>query len=188
AFSRATEHDNAWMARILSRFDRDDIEALVTLGKFSRPEHAAFLTEVLEQRLRRIVDRYLFRLSPIADVQTEGPGRLCATDLARRRAARPERAFRYSASAHRPGGSVPLRVETSAAGKICFALPHARVSQEVANDDASRYVVVSIANGASTYPLLVHLYDLGAERGFRVVGLERPETSKVDGSDWGLEE
>ena len=81
-----------------------------------------------------------------------------------------------------------FRVETSAAGKVCFALPHARVSQGVAHDDASRYVVVSIANGAAKYPLLVHLYDLGAERGFRVVGLERPEASEVDGSDWGLEE
>src|SRR6185436_12603265 len=92
AFSRATEHDNAWMARVLSRFDRADIETLVTLGKFSRPEYSAFLAEVLEQRLRRIVDRYLFRLSPIADVRAEGPDRICATDLARRRTARPERA------------------------------------------------------------------------------------------------
>jgi hypothetical protein len=187
AFSRATEHDNAWMARILSRFDRADVEALVTLGKFSRPEERAFLTEVLEQRLRRIVDRYLFRLSPIADVRTEGTARVCATDLARRRAARPDGAFRYLATAHRPSGARGLRVETAAGGKLCFTLPH-EVAASAENDDVSRYLVVAVANGAARYPALVHLYDLGAERGYRVVGLERPDSSEVDPSDWGFSE
>ena len=185
AFSRATEHDNAWMARILSRFDRADIEALVTLGKFSRPEQAAFLSEVLEQRLRRIVDRYLFRLSPIADARAEGTARICATDLARRRAARPDRAFRYAATAHRASGSRAARVETSSDGKLCVTLPH-QVAANARNDDVSRYVVVAIANGTARYPVLVHLYDLGPENGYRVVGLERPETSDVDPSDWGF--
>lgn len=185
AFSRATEHDNAWMARILSRFDRSDIEALVTLGKFSRPDHAAFLTEVLEQRLRRIVDRYLFTLSPVADVRTDGSVRICATDLARRRAARPDRAFRYTASAHRSSGSRALRVETGPGGTICMTLPH-EAPPKASDADVSRYVVVSIANGAARYPLLAHFYDLGAERGHRLVGLERPETSEIDASAWGL--
>jgi hypothetical protein len=184
AFTRATEHDNAWMARVLSRFDRADIEALVSLGKLSVPDYAAFLTEILEQRLRRIVDRYLFRLSPLADFRAEGTSRVCATDLARRRGARPAGAFRYSASAHRPAGSQALRVEALAGGALCFTLPHVASARSAANDDASRYVVVSIANGAATYPVLVHLYDLGAERGYRVVGLERPETTNVDFSDW----
>ena len=185
AFSRATEHDNAWMARIMSRFDRSDIEALVTLGKFSRPDYAAFLSEVLEQRLRRIVDRYLFTLSPLADVRTEGSARICATDLARRRAARPDRAFRYDASAHRPSGSRSLRVETGPAGNVCVTLPH-EAPPNAPEGDVSRYVVVSIANGAARYPLLAHFYDLGAERGYRLVGLERPETSEIDASAWGF--
>lgn len=184
AFSRATEHDNAWMARILSRFDRADIEGLVTLGKFSRPDHVAFLTEVLEQRLRRIVDRYLFTLSPIADVRTEG-ARVCATDLARRRAARPDRAFRYAAKAFRHSGSRALSVESGPRGTICMTLGH-EAPPMAPDADVSRYVVVSVANGAAPYPLLAHFYDLGAERGYRLVGLERPETSEVDPSAWGL--
>jgi hypothetical protein len=52
-----------------------------------------------------------------------------------------------------------------------------------ANDDVAIHLV-SIANGAATYPVLAHLYDLGAERGYRVVGLERPETTDIDFSDW----
>jgi hypothetical protein len=184
AFTRATEHDNAWMARVLSRFDRADIETLVTLGKFSRPEYALFLSEVLEQRLRRIVDRYLFRLSPLADVRAEGMNRVCATDLARRRGARPAGAFRYSASAHRRAGSGALHVEATVGGQICFTIPHAQISPAVPANDGSRYVVVAISNRAATYPLLAHLYDLGPERGYRVVGLERPETTDIDFSDW----
>ncbi|HEV8548145.1 MAG TPA: hypothetical protein VGQ57_03935, partial [Polyangiaceae bacterium] len=56
AFSRASEHDNAWMARVLSRFDPDDIRALVALGRFSKPEHAAYLAGVLEGRLQKILE------------------------------------------------------------------------------------------------------------------------------------
>jgi hypothetical protein len=173
------------MARILSRFDRADIEGLVTLGKFSRPDHAAFLTDVLEQRLLRIVDRYLFTLSPVADVRTEGGARVCATDLARRRGARPDRAFRYAARAYRHSGSRPLHVESGPGGTICMTLAH-EAPRTAPDADRSRYVVVSIANGAAQYPLLAHFYDLGAERGYRLVGLERPETSEVDPSAWGF--
>jgi hypothetical protein len=43
--------------------------------------------------------------------------------------------------------------------------------------DPARYLVVTLDNGAAEFPLRAHLYDLGAERGFRLVGLERPEES-----------
>lgn len=171
AFSRATERDNAWMARILSRFDRADIRLLVErLGKFSRPEMTDHLTEVLEQRLRRIVDRYLFRLSPIADLRMEGKDVLCGTDLARRRGARPDGAFRYVAQMKSRGA---LPVEVRPEGVICTKLPHVAPDGGPADDDASRYVVVRIANGQAEGPLEAHLYDLGPTRGYRVVGLER---------------
>jgi len=185
AFSRATEHDNAWMARILSRFDRADLEALVTLGKFSRPDHGRFLTEALEQRLRRIVDRHLFRLSPVADVRVEGSSRICATDLARRRGARAETAFRYTATAYRKSGSHVVRVEAGPGGTLCMTVPHAAPAG-APDVHASRYVVIAIANGAAAYPLLAHFYDLGASRGYRLVGLERPETADIEPAAWEL--
>lgn len=168
AFSRATEHDNAWMARILSRFERADLEALVGLGKFTNPEADAFLTEVLEQRLRKILDRYLTRLSPISDVRVEGDGKLCATDLARRRAVRPEGAFRYAASMKSERGVSGMNVEVGAEGGVCITIPHVATSTPV-------YVTVTIANGAAKGPLEVHLYDLGQGRGFKLVGLTRPD-------------
>ena len=186
AFSRATEHDNAWMARILSRFDRSDIEALVTLGKLSRQDHSAFLGEVLEQRLRRIVYRYLTRLSPLADLRVETGNRLCAVDLLRRRAAYPENAFRYRARFHHQNGATALRVERSQAGRLCVALPRAPAPHAAPPTDPSRYTVVVLENGAAAYPLVAHLYDLGPKRGFSLVGIERPETKSVDLSRAGF--
>jgi hypothetical protein len=188
AFSRATEHDNAWMARILSRFDRADIDALVSLGKFSRPEYSTFLGEILEQRLRRIVDRYLTRLSPLADLRVEGENRLCATDLLRRRAARPEHAFRYAARSYGTSGSHPLRIARFEAGRVCTTLPRASVERGVSPNDPSRYVVVVVANGVAPYPLYAHLYDLGSKRGYRLVGIERPESAEVELSHVRIED
>jgi hypothetical protein len=171
AFSRASEHDNAWMARILARFERSDIEALVSLGKFSHPEHAEFLTEVLDQRLRKILDRYLLRLSPLADLRVEGD-RLCAKDLARARQVRSAAAFRYRANLERDGGKTPLSVEVRPEGEVCTTLPrHIRAR---GTTDPS-YVIVHLANGASRYELRAHLYDFGPKgRGFQLVGIERP--------------
>lgn len=157
AFGRATERDNAWMARILSRFERADIRAIVEIGKFSKPEATEFVTEVLEQRLRKITERYLTRLSPIADVKADGD-RICGVDLARRRSVRPDDQFRYAA-ALRGGG--PLPVSAGPAGAVCVTVPH-----------GSKYVVIDLWNGVARAPLEVHAYDLGAT--FKVAGLVRP--------------
>jgi hypothetical protein len=186
AFGRASERDNAWMARILSRFERDDIRALVTLGHFSKPEQAAFLSGVLEGRLQKILERYLLELSPLADARVEGDT-LVVTDLARRRAVRPSSAFAYRAVAATPRGAVTVRPALEDAGKVRVALAHGAFSNGVAVDDAERYVVVTIDNGASRYPLRAHLYDLGAGRGFRLVGIERPERSFEAFAEDGVE-
>ena len=167
AFSRATEHDNAWMARILSRFERADLRALVTLGKFTNPEAEEFLTEVLERRLQKILDRYLTRLSPIADLRIDGDT-LCGTDLLRRRAVRPDSEVRYAASMKSERGASPLQVAVEPEGRVCVALPHVAAS-------APAYVTVTITNGAAKGPLEAHLYDRGAGRGFSLVGLTRPD-------------
>jgi hypothetical protein len=165
AFGRATEHDNAWMSRILSRFDRADIRALAEMGKFSNPEATEFITEVLEQRLRKILDRYLTRLSPISDLRTDGPNKLCALDLARRRAVRPDGAFRYDAAMGKTG----VRVDVEPEGVLCMTLPH------VASEGSPAYVSVTIRNGVAQHPLEAHLYDMGPTSGFKVVGLARPD-------------
>jgi hypothetical protein len=173
AFSRATEGDNAWMARILSRFDRADVRALVDLGKFSRPEHAEYLADVLERRLGRILARYFARLSPIADVKVTGADRLCATDLARRRRVWDEERFRYAAEWRAEQRKIALSVEVQSGGQICLRLP--KTAQNATRPASRRYVILTIANGVSTYPVRVHLEDEGEGGGYRLLGLERQE-------------
>jgi hypothetical protein len=177
AFSRATEHDQAWMARILSRFDRADIEALVALGDFSRREHADFLAEVLEQRLRRILERYLLRLSPLADGRLERGNELALTDLAARRGVRSRRRYAYRARVDDPAGGRDVPVRVDARGEVRVKLPHRVFPRGMPAADPSRYLVVTLDNGAAEFPLRAHLYDLGAERGFRLVGIERSDES-----------
>jgi hypothetical protein len=180
AFSRATERDNAWMARILSKFEPEDVEQLVTLGEFTKPEHSAFLTEVLEQRLRRILSRYLSRLSPLSEPRVEGADRVCLLDLARRRNVAPAPTFRYEARWRDSSAPRALEVEVGPAGEICVRAPLAAPDGAPAPDDASRYRVLALSNGFARYVLLLHIYDLGPARGLRVVGLERPELELSD--------
>jgi hypothetical protein len=167
AFSSASERDNSWMARILSRFDRADIDALVSLGEFSDPAAARYLADVLEERLRLILERYLTRLSPLSDVTIEAGDRLCGVDLARRRQLRDETRFHYSAQLHSGERSVAQPVRASDAGRFCVQLPPRPPSAEP-------YAVVSIRNGVARYALRAHIY-AQAPAGYRVVGLERPE-------------
>lgn len=173
AFSRATEHDNAWMARILSRLDPEEIVALVGLGEFSQPAHAAYLAEVLELRLQRILRRYFSRLSPLADPQLSASGELCFTDLARRRGVWPDAHFHYTAAVAAEERAHAVAVQPGAAGRVCVQLAHRAFPPGLEPGAAARYVTVTLHNGASREPMRAHLYDLGERWGFALVGLER---------------
>jgi len=111
----------------------------------------------------KILSHYLMRLSPIANLRLEGPERLCGVDLAERRSLRDPNQFRYTA---RFVGGPWLRVERSAGAQVCVTLPHGA---------GGGYVRVRIEDGVAVGPLVAHLYDLGPEVGYRLVGIERPD-------------
>jgi hypothetical protein len=169
AFSRMTERDGAWMARILARFTPDLVGELARMGRFSDPKLTAYLEGVLEGRLEAILSRYLLRLSPLTDVHVDG-GRLCAENLAEARRLRPAEDFRYSARL----GERPLSATRPAPARVCVDLPRVAGDGGSPDDAAERYAVVTIEDGVAEGPLLAHLYDLGPTRGYRLVGVERP--------------
>ncbi len=171
AFSRMTERDGAWMARILAHFTRPTVRALAEMAQFEDPANTDYLESALDGRLDKVLERYLTRLSPIADVTVEGSDVLCGVDLAEWRGLRDKAAFRYFA--RRLGGPW-LPVERRPGGKVCVALPHVAPDGGAPDDAPSRYVRVRIDDGVARAPLVVHLYDLGPARGYRLVGLERP--------------
>jgi len=170
AFTRMTERDAAWIARILARFTAPMVRALAELARYSDPSNTEYLARVLQGRLDRILDRYLTRVSPIADVHVDGNARLCALDLAAWRGVRDGRPFRPSARTDR--GAL-LRVAATANGRMCLDLPHVAPDAGIPDDAASRYVRLVLTDGLAQGALRAHLYDLGPIRGYRLVGVER---------------
>jgi hypothetical protein len=174
AFSRMTERDGAWMARILARFTPDMVDTLARMGQFTDPRKTAYLASVLHGRLGKILERYLTRLSPLGDVHMEGADQICAEDLAENRQLRQPAEFRYAAQLSNGTSEKVLSVARQPGGGICVSLSH--VADVGSRDDApERYVHVTIADGVAQGPLVAHLYDLGSERGYRLAGIERPE-------------
>jgi len=158
AFSSMRERDGAWMARILARFTPAMVQKLATLGRFSDLGDTGFVADVLEGRLRKILDRYLTRLSPIADVHVEAKNLVCGTDLI---ALRPQHVLRLEA---RLENGAPLPLEEGPEGRLCATLPAA---------DAGSYLVVTLRDGVARGPLRAHLR--AVEGGYTLAGVERPE-------------
>jgi hypothetical protein len=171
AFSRMTERDGAWMARVLAHFTRAHVRALAEMGDFTDSRDTDYLAGVLEGRLERILERYLLTLSPIAHVAVREREVLCGTDLAAWRGVRPASQFRYAAWSSR---GVYLPVEPSGGGRICVTLPHIDIPDAVRNDARERYLRVALWDGVAKGPLVAHLYDLGPGHGFALAGIERP--------------
>jgi hypothetical protein len=172
AFSRMTERDGAWMARILARFTPEMVHTLTGMAKFTDPADTEYLESVLEGRLQKILERYLTRLSPITDVHLEGRQKLCGVDLVESRGMRDPDGFRYAA---RFVGGRWLAVERRSGAQFCATLPHVAADGGLPDDAPERYVRVRVEDGVAVGPLIAHLYDLGATRGYRLVGLERLE-------------
>jgi hypothetical protein len=172
SFSRMTERDAAWMTRILARFTPPMIHELVKMGRFTKEEHAIYLEDQLNLRLQRILERYLMRLSPLADVALEDKVRLCARDLARERELRPGDAFSYEAQlVAEDVAPVSVKISMRSSSELCVELPDV----EPPSHSLYRYAMVRVTNGVSQGPLIAHLYYLGPGFGYRLVGLERPE-------------
>ncbi len=172
AFSRMTERDGAWMARILARFTPPMVAALAALGHFTDPGDTAYLAAVLEGRLEKILDRYLTRLSPIADVHLEGRDTLCGVDLVEKRKVRDAGRFHYTANASRGVLRSPYGRD---GGVVCVPLTHFAGDGDAPDDAPSRYVDVTLDDGVARGSLIASLYDLGPMRGFRLAGLRRSE-------------
>jgi hypothetical protein len=177
AFGKMTEGDGAWMARILARFTDPMVDELVKVGDYSDPIDVSYLQKTLKKRRDLILKRYLAQLSPIGQVHLVANERLCGIDEARYARIAPESAFHYGARLYSPPSYDPLwtlRTLPGDAGEVCVELAHLDIADGVPDGDPSRYVIVDVMDTFAKGPLRAHLYDLGKQRGFRLVGIERP--------------
>jgi hypothetical protein len=180
-----SERDGAWFARILARFTPEHVEAAVRVGDFTEERHTRFLVDQLVARRKAILDRYFARVSPLTDVRMAGHAELCATDLANLHTASPPASLRYTARVY-AGDELEARgshdARAGANGDLCVSLSHVADDGGDPDDAPSRYVIVDLQKaGRSKGPRRAHLYDLGPLRGFRLVGVERPEGSDPPG-------
>ena len=171
AFARMTERDAAWMARIVARFDDDDIHAIVRAANLSYAPWATALDRILRVRRDRIVARYLTRLSSLADVAIEGE-RLCASDRA-------IEAHLYSRAHYRAEVlrddddrvGLPLGEFWNDGSRVCVPLP------PPPSDSGASYAIVRIAtitdDNHSPSPLAVHVYGFSAAPRYVVAGIVR---------------
>lgn len=156
-FTRLTEEDGAWGARILARISPALIRAIVAEARFSDPTvHAAALAALLGRR-DKLLRRYLGRLSPLAAPRLVSSSSLCVTDRLVESGLTPA-ASRPVTARH---GSSPLRVRPGAAiGESC-------ADTSVLSGD---YAVIDFSTPTERV-LRVHLARTAAD--YQVVGLER---------------
>ncbi len=110
-FRSADRTDEFWAARLIMRFDRRLLEALVATGKFSEPGAANYLIDTLLARRMKIGAAYLDGVTPLDEIVLRD-GQLCGVDLSRVYGIRSEGALVLGGVAH------PIAAD----GKVCAPL------------------------------------------------------------------
>ncbi|HEY8430985.1 MAG TPA: hypothetical protein VIL20_21550, partial [Sandaracinaceae bacterium] len=166
AFDALTEHDAAWMARILARFTAAHVRAAVSVGRFTDPIVRRELERILLERRGKILERYLTVLSPLAWPRAED-GRVCLDDLAVQAGIRAAGVREYAAAlvlAQPPRPTARLAARAAPGGRVCVEMP-----------PGLEYAAVEVA--ASTpgrdRPAAARLHVYASAGRHFVVGLER---------------
>ena len=143
--TEAGPEDHFWAAKLVMRFDRPILEAIVKEAQISAPEAAAYLIDTLMARRDAVGRAFLGEVTPLDEWTIEGD-RVCAVDLwVRHGFGEPEPVIDGEGHAH--------TVEKT--GRVCIPLP--------ASDD---YTVIKLRAGDRPY-LELHV------KGGRILGLIR---------------
>ena len=67
AFRNMRPEDAFWGARLVARFTRDDIAAIVGKGEYSDPTATAYVTQVLVERQRKVLATWLNGVTPLVE-------------------------------------------------------------------------------------------------------------------------
>lgn len=185
AFSRLTERDAAWMARIISRMSDEYLAEVVKVGEF-QPDIEAELLTILKYRRDKLLRRWFNKLAPLEHpVITTGPDgdvRVCMDDLAVTSGVSKPR--RYATAAYLGLEVKPTtapRVSSTPAGRVCVVLP----ATTPASPSAQSYLVVDVSAQLETKkwtkPTRLHFYQTGP-KAFRLAGIERPYDHEAPGN------
>jgi hypothetical protein len=195
AYQRMTWRDALWITRIIARFSDEHLLAIVKSGRLSNPVHERYLLRVLIERRDRILRTYLREHVPLTHFVLHGdPAQgqrqeLCFEDLGIRYAGIDPKPVVYKLRVlgherlNRLLGWQQWKPRRNGEPYSCTQLPfQVRRPYELAPDGAPdnhplRYALlkVYVFVRPSAVPSLValHTYDLGPERGLKLVGVER---------------
>ena len=84
AFSNARPEDLFWAARILAALSDDAIRAVVETGRYSDARAAAYLTETLVERRRKILAAWLNGVNPVVEPVLSASGALTFANAAQK--------------------------------------------------------------------------------------------------------
>ena len=67
AFQNMRPEDAFWAARLVARFTPEDVAAIVAKGEYSDPAATAYVTKVLLERRRKILETWLNGVTPLVE-------------------------------------------------------------------------------------------------------------------------
>src|SRR5205085_12160048 len=67
AFQNMRPEDAFWGARLVARFTPEDVAAVVGKGEYSDPAASAYVTKVLLERRRKVLETWLNGVTPLVD-------------------------------------------------------------------------------------------------------------------------
>lgn len=202
AFQRRTPADILWMTRIFSRITDDHIRAIVARAQLSDERQSRYLEETLIGRRNRFFEEYLTQYVPLANFRLarRTPGKndqsLCFEDLGIRHGVAHAHESYYQLRFHagveleQEIGWVQFMPDEQHPSWSCVLLPLGRTRPAdlagpgAADDDPLRYGVLDIwvHQKPTVLPMgqvRLYFYDLGPERGYQLVGVERPREVHV---------
>jgi hypothetical protein len=151
--------DAFWAAKLVMRFTRPVLEAIVAEGRLSHPAAARYLVNALVERQHKIGLAYLEALTPL-DHFTLDRNALCAVDLGVRHGL----ANYGVVAALDADGEVLQRYTVDRSGRVCIP---------VTRDEDYRYYRLRIERGAEHKPPLQVHFKSGARP--RILGIVREE-------------
>ncbi len=156
-FFEMTAADAYWGAKLVMRFDRKMLEAIVAEARFSDPEAAAYLVDTLIERRDKIGHAFLEAVTPL-DHFTVRPGALCAVDLGVRHGLA---TFGF-VQALDDTGKVRREYAMDKRGRVCLPIP---------NDDRYRLYRLRVVRGRDEKPPMQVHFKAGSKP--RILGIVR---------------
>lgn len=196
AFERMTFRDALWMVRIIARFTDAHLRAIVRAGHLDDPRAEAYLVRTLAARRDIILRHYLTRWPSLAHFrlvrrkQGLPEQSLCFDDLATKHRVIDRKKVVYKLRFYggkkidQELGWLQFSPDRDHPGRSCVLLPigdkrPADLAPAGAPDNHPlRYGVLKIFIQQKpaippTSSIWLHLYDLGPQRGYRLVGIDR---------------